>query len=164
MGSVCCPAPNVRWQPVYLVADDDGEVVVGLGDMHYYYDISGIHEVPGSEVDSRGFRAGLAHSDTSLSSINSLQPLPDGRVIIPVGFSKKTSTDLYTTLSSYFPAGAYRTTGKNSNMFADCALAFLTSKRIPRRYINWNMEEENVEAIIMKVDELAWMGQPVRAD
>merc|ERR1712113_375062 len=84
-------------------------------------------------------------------------------------------------LGTHFRAGSYDLTVKNCNAFTDCALAFLLSRRLPRKYssteklgqgipnlLNWasggryvaNEKAQNfdLEATVLRIDENAWMG------
>lgn len=105
-----------------------------------------------------------------------------GTRVLEVGQSRHSGRELRTKLGQYFDAGSYDVLVKNCNMFTDCALAFLLSRRLPREYclverlsqamlpavvalalggryeLNQKAKDFNVEAVVMKVDENAWMG------
>merc|ERR1712107_15218 len=54
--------------------------------------------------------------------------------IFPVGYTSHSGDQLRSVLSRHFGAGSYDLVAKNCNSFTDCALAFLLSRRLPKKY------------------------------
>ncbi|CAE8695142.1 unnamed protein product, partial [Polarella glacialis] len=102
--------------------------------------------------------------------------------VFEVGLTRSHSDELVEKLDPFFQPGSYDLVNKNCNAFTDCALAFLLSRRLPRKYsaversgqsapelllscasvgrykVNASAAPFNLEAIILKVDANAWMG------
>merc|ERR1711924_94711 len=58
----------------------------------------------------------------------------DRSVVFEVGQTQKTGDDLSEVLKPYFQQDSYDLVCKNCNSFTDCALAFLLSRRLPKKY------------------------------
>lgn len=105
--------------------------------------------------------------------------------VMEVGNSRHSSDELLQKLDGFFAPGSYDIVHKNCNSFTDCALAFLLSRRLPAEYTgaeklgkshpnmlsiasggrykpNPAAESFNLEQVIFRVDEHAWMGSAGR--
>mmetsp|Transcript_8032 Transcript_8032/g.17953 ORF Transcript_8032/g.17953 Transcript_8032/m.17953 type:complete len:194 (-) Transcript_8032:64-645(-) len=135
-----------------------------LGDKEYYFSPMGVQEVPVVE----------------LSKPSSHSVMTDTKVC-EVGRTKRSGKELKQRLESHFPAGSYDHIAKNCNSFSDCALSFLISRRLPlqlrrmeslgkdnptivavasngRYKPNPKAKNFDLEKVVLKVDENAWMG------
>eukprot|EP00928_Gymnodinium_smaydae_P061584 TRINITY_DN45629_c0_g1_i1.p1 TRINITY_DN45629_c0_g1~~TRINITY_DN45629_c0_g1_i1.p1 ORF type:complete len:219 (+),score=35.78 TRINITY_DN45629_c0_g1_i1:86-742(+) len=135
-----------------------------LRDIEYYFDPAGLQvrvvqgAVPFSHLQKTGTR------------------------VVEVGSTHRTGSDLTERLDRHFRPGTYDIVRKNCNSFTDCALAFLVSRRLPKMYstveqlgrgigagvlsfasggrykANPKADAFSVDAVVMQVDDNAWMG------
>jgi len=136
-----------------------------LGNKEFYFNPEGMQERPVTQ------RSGVPPSHQDKAATKTYE----------VGSTRKSGLQLRETLCGFFPAGSYDLVLKNCNKFTDCALAFLLSRRLPRRFCsverlgegkqgvlsfasggryrpNPKAEEFDLEAVILKVDPNAWLG------
>jgi hypothetical protein len=105
----------------------------------------------------------------------------DRSMVFEVGQTQKTGDDLSEVLKPYFQQDSYDLVCKNCNSFTDCALAFLLSRRLPKKYSmteslgkdlpritslltdgrykpNPKAQKFNLDKVVLHVDPNAWMG------
>lgn len=101
-------------------------------------------------------------------------------MVFEVGHTRKNSDELMRVLQPYFSRDSYDLVRKNCNSFTDCALAFLLSRRLPKKYsVSENLGKEmpsivslvtgqylpnpkanefKLESVVLRIDPNAWMG------
>lgn len=136
-----------------------------LGPEEYYFNPQGL------QVKQVPARFGIPPSHENKSNT----------VVFEVGHTRRSGLNLLEKLGEYFRPGSYDLIAKNCNAFTDCALAFLLSRRLPLKYcsvekigqgmpslLNWasggkykanlKAQDFDLEAVVLRVDENAWMG------
>jgi hypothetical protein len=178
MGNQCSTLTEMQWEDVCLAVSEfpaakdwvflGGQAYhtsVLLGGQEFYFDRNGLMASPKLEANKIPF----SHRNKLSTKVHWL------------GTTSRVGRQLQEKLACYFAPGTYDIIVKNCNDFSDCGLSFLISRRLPKCYSSLETTAKKVpnvlsiasggrykvnpaainfdlEKVVMKVDENAWMG------